>query len=59
MSLTKSAELLGSILFLPHQFCCLLGERSQTLGLANLFADHFPSVSRGILQPRAHVTARE
>ncbi|MPC56311.1 hypothetical protein E2C01_050264 [Portunus trituberculatus] len=48
----KVRELLGSILLLPHQFCCLLGERWQTLGLS-------PTSSQSILQPRANVTAIE
>ncbi|MPC93541.1 hypothetical protein E2C01_088674 [Portunus trituberculatus] len=60
MSLTKSAELLGSILLLPNQFCCLLGERWQILRLSPTSSRSTLPVFPGrILQPQAHVTARE
>ncbi|MPC98347.1 hypothetical protein E2C01_093714 [Portunus trituberculatus] len=60
MSSTKSAELLASILLLPHHICCLLGERWQTLGLSPTSSrSTLPVFPGGILQTRAHVTARE
>ncbi|MPC66532.1 hypothetical protein E2C01_060681 [Portunus trituberculatus] len=61
---SKVRELLGSILLFPHQFCCLLGERGQTLGPSPTSSRStflvFPGVfPEGDVQPRAHVTARE
>ncbi|MPD05398.1 hypothetical protein E2C01_101138 [Portunus trituberculatus] len=60
MSSTKSAELLGSILLLPCQFCCLLGERWQILRLSpTSLQSTLPVFPGRILQPQVHVTATE
>ncbi|MPC96548.1 hypothetical protein E2C01_091811 [Portunus trituberculatus] len=51
---------LTNILLLPHQFCCLLGERWQTSGLSPTSSQStLPVFPGGILQPWAHVTTRE
>ncbi|MPC42948.1 hypothetical protein E2C01_036583 [Portunus trituberculatus] len=55
----KSAELLGSILLLPRQFCSLLCKRWQILRLSPTSLRKTFSVFHGrILQPQVNVTAR-